>query len=93
MVLGAYQLQLPGLHYDEAKEAGLNAMELITGQPVTAFRGTTVQVGPLRLPLMVQDYIGALNVVLAAAVPGHRRHQRGCPALAVSAHRRARPWS
>ena len=65
MVLGAYQLQLPGLHYDEAKEAGLNAMELITGQPVTAFRDATVQIGPWQLPLMVQDYIGALNVVLA----------------------------
>jgi len=65
IVLGAYQLQQPGLHYDEAKEAGLNAMELIIGQPVTAFRDATVQVGPLRLPLMVQDYIGALNVVLA----------------------------
>jgi len=66
MMLGAYQLQLPGLHYDEAKEAGLNAMELITGQPVTAFRDATIQIGPLRLPLMVQDYIGALNVALAA---------------------------
>ena len=64
MVLGAYQLRLPGLHYDEAKEAGLNAMELLTGQPVTAFRDATVQVGPWRLPLMVQDYIGALNVIL-----------------------------
>jgi hypothetical protein len=66
MVLGAYQLQQPGLHYDEAKEAGLNAMELITGQPVTAFRDAAVQVGSLRFPLMVQDYIGSLNVVLAA---------------------------
>jgi hypothetical protein len=65
LILGAYQLQLPGLHYDEAKEAGLNAMQLITGQPVTAFRDTTVQIGPWQLPLMVQDYIGALNVVLA----------------------------
>jgi len=65
MVLGAYQLHLPGLHYDEAKEAGLNAMELITGQPVMAFRDAAVQLGPWRLPLMVQDYIGALNVVLA----------------------------
>jgi hypothetical protein len=65
MVLGAYQLHLPGLHYDEAKEAGLNAMELITGQPVTAFRDAAVQLGPWRLPLMVQDYIGALNVILA----------------------------
>ena len=65
LILGAYQLHLPGLHYDEAKEAGLNAMQLATGQPVTAFRDAAVQIGPWRLPLMVQDYIGALNVVLA----------------------------
>ena len=65
LALGAYQLSLPGLHYDEAREAGLNAMQLIIGQPVTAFRGATVQVGPWQLPLMVQDYIGALNVYLA----------------------------
>ncbi len=64
-VLGAYQLNLPGLHYDEAKEAGLNAMQLVTRQPVTAFRDATVQIGPWRLPLMVQDYIGSLNVLLA----------------------------
>lgn len=63
--LSAYQLHLPGLHYDEAKEAGLNAMQLLLGQPVTAFRDATVQIGPWRVPLMVQDYIGALNVVLA----------------------------
>ncbi len=61
-----YQLDLPGLHYDEAKEAGLNAMQLITGQPVTAFRDATFALGPWRIPLMVQDYIGNLNVLLAA---------------------------
>ena len=65
IALSAYQLTLPGLHYDEAKEAGVNAMQLVTGQPVTAFRDATIQVGSWRLPLMVQDYIGALNVVLA----------------------------
>lgn len=65
LALGAHQLTLPGLHYDEAKEAGLNAMQLLTGQPVTAFRDASVAVGPWRLPLMVQDYIGALNVYLA----------------------------
>lgn len=65
LLLSAYQLDLPGLHYDEAKEAGLNAMQLLTGQPVTAFRDATLALGPVRLPLMVQDYIGALNVVLA----------------------------
>ena len=63
--LAAFQLGLPGLHYDEAKEAGLNALELLTGAPVTAFRGATVNVFGLHLPLMVQDYIGALNVYLA----------------------------
>jgi hypothetical protein len=65
LALSAHQLTLPGLHYDEAKEAGLNAMQLMAGQPVTAFRDATVGVGLWRLPLMVQDYIGALNVVLA----------------------------
>ncbi len=65
ILLAAHQLSLPGLHYDEAKEAGLNAMQLVTGQPVTAFRDAVIQIGPWRLPLMVQDYIGALNVVLA----------------------------
>jgi hypothetical protein len=60
----AYQLQLPGLHYDEAKEAGVNAMQLLTGQPVSAFREATVSLGPWRIPLMVQDYIGNLNVLL-----------------------------
>jgi len=63
--LSAYQLDLPGLHYDEAKEAGVNAMQLLTGRPVTAFRDATVSLGPWRVPLMVQDYIGNLNVLLA----------------------------
>lgn len=63
--LAGYQLGLPGLHYDEAKEAGVNAMELLTGAPVTAFRGATVSLFGLPLPLMVQDYIGSLNVYLA----------------------------
>ncbi|GIV77180.1 MAG: hypothetical protein KatS3mg050_1574 [Litorilinea sp.] len=63
--LASFQLGLPGLHYDEAREAGVNAMELLTGAPVTAFRGAVVAVGNLHLPLMVQDYIGALNVYLA----------------------------
>jgi hypothetical protein len=65
IALSAHQLTLPGLHYDEAKEAGVNAMQLVTGQPVTVFRDATIQIGPWRLPLMVQDYIGALNVLLA----------------------------
>jgi hypothetical protein len=65
VALATNQLDLPGLHYDEAKEAGLNAMQLLTGQPVSAFRDATVGIGRWRVPLMVQDYIGNLNVVLA----------------------------
>jgi hypothetical protein len=65
LVLTCYQLGLPGLHYDEAKEGGLNAMELITDAPVTAFRGAGIPLNGRTLPLMVQDYIGALNVYLA----------------------------
>ena len=65
LTLACYQLGLPGLHYDEAKEAGLNAMELLTGAPVTAFRGAGIPWDGRTLPLMVQDYIGALNVYLA----------------------------
>ena len=65
LFLAAFQLGLPGLHYDEAKEAGVNAMELLQLAPVTAFRDATVSVFGLDLPLMVQDYIGALNVYLA----------------------------
>jgi hypothetical protein len=53
-------LSLPGLHNDEAQEAGLQAYQLASGQPVTLFRG----IGLAGLPIMVQDYIGALNVYL-----------------------------
>ncbi len=65
LLLASYQLGLPGLHYDEAQEAGVNALQLLTAAPVTAFRGAAIQIGSLSLPLMVQDYIGALNVYLA----------------------------
>jgi len=65
LALALTQLDLPGLHYDEAKEAGLNALEMLQRQDVQAFRASGVQIGALFLPLMVQDYIGALNVYLA----------------------------
>jgi 4-amino-4-deoxy-L-arabinose transferase-like glycosyltransferase len=63
--LALYQLDLPGLHYDEAREAGLPALQLLRGQPVEAHRDATVRVLGRDVPLMVQDYIGALQVVLA----------------------------
>lgn len=70
LALTLHQLGLPGLHYDEAKEAGLNAMQLLTGAPVTPFRDAALHVGGFYLPLMVQDYIGALNVYLALPLLG-----------------------
>lgn len=68
LLLTCMQLGLPGLHYDEAREAGLNALELLTGAPVTAFRNVTLPLFGRHLPVMVQDYIGALNVYLALPV-------------------------
>ena len=85
--LGAYQLHEPGLHYDEAKEGGLNAMQLLTGQPVTAFRDAVVQIGRLRLPLMVQDYIGALNPLLAVPLLALARGDGTDPDRAIVALR------
>lgn len=58
--LSLYQINLPGLHYDEAFEA-VPAMQLLRGQPVTAFRDSGLIVGGQRYPYMAQDYIGALN--------------------------------
>jgi hypothetical protein len=68
LLLAGYQLGLPGLHYDEAKEAGVNAVELLTGAPTTPFRGAALQLWGQRFPLMVQDYIGSLNVYLALPI-------------------------
>lgn len=90
-LLAGHQLDLPGLHYDEAKEAGLNAMQLLRGQPLTLFRGAGLHLFGLTLPLMVQDYIGALNVYLAlpflalggVSVPALRALPIACAALTL----------
>ncbi len=58
------QLTLPGLHNDEAAEAGLPAGQILDGQPISAFRDAGLPLGGRTYPLMVQDYIGALNVYL-----------------------------
>jgi hypothetical protein len=65
LLLATPNLHLPGLHHDEAQEAALAAMQLHDGLPSVAFRGVTWQVGGRALPVMVQDYIGSLNVYLA----------------------------
>ncbi len=63
-VLAGQQLHLPGPHYDEAIEV-LPAMQLLLGQPVDAFRNAGLYVAGRLWPLMVMDYIGALNTYLS----------------------------
>ena len=45
LALALAQLELPGLHYDEAKEAGVNALEMLQRQDVQAFRSSGVRRG------------------------------------------------
>lgn len=61
--LTAYQLDLPGPHYDEAIEV-LPAMQLLLEQPVETFRGAGLRLGDSLFPIMVMDYIGAMNTYL-----------------------------
>ncbi len=66
LLLSFYQLNLPGLHYDEAFE-GVPALQLLRGQPVSTFRQSGLVINGQIFPLMTQDYIGALNTY--AVVP------------------------
>jgi 4-amino-4-deoxy-L-arabinose transferase-like glycosyltransferase len=59
--LSFYQINLPGLHYDEAFEA-VPAIQLLQGQPVTAFEESSISINNRQFPLMTQDYIGTLNL-------------------------------
>ncbi len=62
--LSFYQINLPGLHYDEAFEVA-PALQLLLGQPVAAFRDSALTLGQQTFPLMTQDYIGAINTYAA----------------------------
>ncbi len=61
LALTLYQIDLPGLHYDEAFEV-VPAMQLLKNQPVNAFRESVLSLFGKEFPLMTQDYIGALNI-------------------------------
>ncbi len=58
--LTLYQIDLPGPNYDEAVEAKA-AVQLLRGLPVEAHRDAVVTLFGQRLPLMIVDYVGALN--------------------------------
>ena len=57
------QLDLPGLYYDEALDV-VPSMQLLLGQPVTLERGVGVWVGNTAFPVMIMDYVGAVNTYL-----------------------------
>ncbi len=61
LALALYQIELPGPNYDEAVEAK-PAVQLLRGQPVEAHRDAVISLFGQRLPLMIVDYVGALNV-------------------------------
>ena len=63
LLLASWQLGLPGPHYDEAIEV-VPAIQLLRGMAVTAHRGAGIRIGGTLFPIMVVDYIGALNTYL-----------------------------
>src|SRR6185436_11171893 len=65
LFLASVELDRPGLHYDEALEGGLPAVQLLSGQPISALNGAALRVGGWALPLMVQSHIGAIQVYSA----------------------------
>ncbi len=60
LALSLYQLALPGPNYDEAVEAK-PAVQLLQHMPIEAHRNAVIHLFGSTLPLMVVDYVGALN--------------------------------
>ena len=63
LTLTLYQIELPGLHTDEAMEV-LPAMQLLRGQPVECYKDVCLNLFGLRLPVMIYEYIAAINAYL-----------------------------
>lgn len=63
LALALYQIDLPGLYYDEAADA-VPAMQMLHGQPLELFRGVGLWIGDRAFPLMVMDYVGTVNSYL-----------------------------
>lgn len=62
--LSLYQLTLPGLHYDEAQEV-IPALDLLLRKPYDPSKWSSLHLLGRDYPLMVQNYIGALNSYLS----------------------------
>ena len=63
-VLTLHQIDLPGLHTDEAMEM-LPAMQLLRGQPVDCYKGVCLELFGQRFPVMIYEYIAAVNAYWA----------------------------
>jgi len=63
LALSLYQLQLPGPNYDEAVEAK-PAVQILQNLPVEAHRDAVIHIFGKTLPLMIVDYVGALNTYI-----------------------------
>jgi hypothetical protein len=60
LALTLYQIELPGLHTDEAMEM-LPAMQLLKGQAVDCYKDICVTLFGQRFPVMIYEYIAAVN--------------------------------
>jgi 4-amino-4-deoxy-L-arabinose transferase-like glycosyltransferase len=65
LLLASVALDMPGLHYDEALEGGLPAVQLLNGLPVTTPPAGALHLWGRTVPLMVQSHIGAAQVYAA----------------------------
>jgi hypothetical protein len=64
LALTLHQIELPGLHTDEAMEV-LPAMQLLRGQPIECYKDVCLNLFGLHLPVMIYEYIAAINAYLA----------------------------
>ncbi|MBI3977854.1 MAG: glycosyltransferase family 39 protein [Chloroflexi bacterium] len=67
LLLATYQIDLPGLYYDEALDA-VPAMQIAQRVPTELHRDAGVTVGRYTYPLMVMDYVGPVNTYLLVPV-------------------------
>ena len=59
-VAAFYQIRLPGFYYDEAADVA-PAMQIVQGDPAPLDMAQSLTIGPLRLPVMVMVYVGAVS--------------------------------
>ncbi len=64
LLLTTHQIELPGLHTDEALEV-IPAVQLLRGQEVECFKDVCIDVFGLRLPVMIYEYIATVNTYVS----------------------------